>query len=132
MAVADVSQAIASMQEHVRPELVDLSLSASTLWKRIEENTKIKAVSTRPFRIPTMPIRGGKGRRGSLDNQDMGVGSGPQEVPGTGSCVTHDLKTILSCSDGIKALFPLLLSSLSVSIRVHLWLFPRFLRASVV
>ena len=35
-----------------------------------------------------MPIRGGKGRIGSLDNQDMGVGSGPQEVPGTGTCVT--------------------------------------------
>jgi hypothetical protein len=88
MAVADVSQALASMQEYVRPELADLSLSASVLWKRIEENTKIKAVSNRPFRIPTMPIRGGKGRLGSLDNQDMGVGSGPQEVPGTGTCVT--------------------------------------------
>ena len=78
MAVADVSQSLALQQEYVRPELEDLSLSASVLWKRIEENTKIKAVSNRPSRVPTMPIRGGKGRRGSLDGGDMGIGSGPQ------------------------------------------------------
>ena len=88
MAVADVSQSLALQQEWVRPELEDLSLKASTLWQRIEENTKIKAVSNRPSRVPTMPIRGGKGRRGSLDGQDMGLGSGPQTVPGTISPVT--------------------------------------------
>ena len=88
MAVADVSQSLALQQEYVRPELEDLSLSASVLWKRIEENTKIKAVSNRPSRVPTMPIRGGKGRRGSLDGADMGIGSGPQTVPGTVSPVT--------------------------------------------
>jgi hypothetical protein len=88
MAVADVSQSLALQQEYVRPELEDLSLSASVLWKRIEENTKIKAVSNRPSRVPTMPIRGGKGRRGSLDGGDMGIGSGPQTVPGTVSPVT--------------------------------------------
>lgn len=88
MAVADVSQSLALQQEYVRPELEDLSLDASVLWKRIEENTKIQAVSTRPSRVPTMPIRGGKGRRGSLDGADMGIGSGPQTVPGTVSPVT--------------------------------------------
>lgn len=88
MAVADVSQSLALQQEWVRPELEDLSLKASVLWQRIEENTKIKAVSNRPSRVPTMPIRGGKGRRGSLDGQDMGLGSGPQTVPGTVSPVT--------------------------------------------
>lgn len=90
MAAGNAAQTIASQQEWVRPELDDLSLTAATLWKRIEKSTKVKPVSNRPFRIPTMPVQGGKFRTGNLlDGADMGRGSAPVEVPGTGTCVTY-------------------------------------------
>lgn len=90
MAAGNAAQTIASQQEWVRPELDDLSLVANTLWARIEKSTKVKPVSNRPFRLPTMPVQGGKFRTGNLlDGADMGRGSAPVEVPGTGTCVTY-------------------------------------------
>jgi hypothetical protein len=84
----DVAQTLASQQEWVRPQLEDLSLVSSTLWKRIEKNTKVQAVSNRPYRVPTMPSQGGKFRVAGLDGSDLGRGSAPVEVPGTGVCVS--------------------------------------------
>lgn len=90
MAAGNAAQTIASQQEWVRPELEDLSLVASTLWKRIEKSTKVKPVSNRPFRLPTMPVQGAKFRTGNLlDGADMGRGSASVQVPGTGTCVTY-------------------------------------------
>lgn len=91
MAIANAAQALASEQEWVRPELEDLALSASVLWKRIGKNTQVKPVSDRPSRIPTMPSRGGKPRVGSMNGADMGIGSGPTQVPGqlTTVCYIH-------------------------------------------
>lgn len=81
MAIASVDQTLALQQEYVRPQLEDLSLSASILWKRFK-TTQTKEVSSRLARIPTMPIRGGKPRVGNLNGGDLGLGSGPQTVPG--------------------------------------------------
>jgi hypothetical protein len=91
MAIANAAQALASEQEWVRPELEDLSLSSSILWKRFGKNTQVKPVSDRPARIPTMPSRGGKPRIGSMNGADMGIGSGPTQVPGqlTTVCYIH-------------------------------------------
>ncbi len=91
MGIATSAQALASEQEWVRPELEDLALSASILWKRIGKNTQVKPVSDRPSRIPTMPSRGGKPRLGSMNGADMGIGSGPTQVPGqlTTVCYVH-------------------------------------------
>jgi hypothetical protein len=82
MGIAAVDQTLATQQEWVRPELEDLALSASVLWKRFSKNTQVKPVSNRPSRIPTMPSRGGKPRVGNLDGGDLGLGSGPTTVPG--------------------------------------------------
>ena len=82
MGIASVDQTLATQQEWVRPELEDLALSASILWKRFSKNTQVKPVSNRPARIPTMPSKGGKPRVGNLDGGDLGLGSGPTTVPG--------------------------------------------------
>jgi len=91
MAIASAAQALASEQEWVRPELEDLALSSSILWKRMGKNTQVKPVSDRPSRIPTMPSRGGKPRVGNMNGSDMGIGSGPTQVPGqlTTVCYIH-------------------------------------------
>lgn len=91
MGIANAAQALASEQEYVRPELEDLSLSASILLKRIQKNTSVKPVSDRPTRVPTMPSRGGKPRVGNMNGGDMGIGSGPTQVPGqlTTTCYIH-------------------------------------------
>jgi hypothetical protein len=91
MGIANGAQALASEQEYVRPELEDLSLSASILLKRIQKNTSVKPVSDRPARIPTMPSRGGKPRVGNMNGADLGIGSGPTQVPGqlTTTCFIH-------------------------------------------
>lgn len=91
MSIANSAQALASEQEWVRPELEDLALSSSILWKRFGKNTQVKPVSDRPSRIPTMPSRGGKPRVGSMNGADMGIGSGPTQVPGqlTTVCYIH-------------------------------------------
>jgi hypothetical protein len=91
LTIANAAQALASEQEWVRPELEDLALSSSILWKRFGKNTQVKPVSDRPSRIPTMPSRGGKPRVGSMNGADMGIGSGPTQVPGqlTTVCYIH-------------------------------------------
>jgi hypothetical protein len=91
MSIANSAQALASEHEYVRPELEDLSLSASILLKRIQKNTSIKPVSDRPARIPTMTSRGGKPRVGNMNGGDLGIGSGPTQVPGqlTTTCFIH-------------------------------------------
>jgi hypothetical protein len=81
MAVASVDQSLALQQEMVRPELEDLSLESSILWKKFK-STQTKSVSSRLARIPTMPTRGGKPRVGNLDGGDLGLGSGPITIPG--------------------------------------------------
>ena len=90
MAIADAAQALASEQEYVRPELENYVLTQSVALKRIQKS-KIKAVSDRPSRIPTMPSLGGKPRKGNMNGADMGVGSGPSQVPGqiTPVCYIH-------------------------------------------
>src|SRR5580658_1130019 len=87
--IANSMQALASEQEYVRPELEDLSLSASVLRKRIQKNTSVKPVSDRPCRIPTMPSRGGKPRVGNMNGADMGIGSGPTQVVGQATTVCY-------------------------------------------
>jgi hypothetical protein len=81
MGVANVDQSLALQQEWVRPDLEDLALSASVLWKRFK-TTQNKKVSNRLARIPTMPSRGGKPRVANLDGGDLGLGSGPTTIPG--------------------------------------------------
>ena len=81
MGVAGVDQSLALQQEWVRPDLEDLALSASVLWKRFK-TTQNKKVSNRLARIPTMPSRGGKPRVADLNGGDLGLGSGPLTVPG--------------------------------------------------
>src|SRR3984885_14495459 len=90
MAIADAAQALASEQEYVRPELENYVLTQSVLLKEIQKS-KIKAVSDRPSRIPTMPSLGGKPRVGNMNGADMGIGSGPTQVPGqlTTVCYIH-------------------------------------------
>lgn len=90
MAIADAAQALASEQEYVRPELENYVLTQSVLLKEIQKS-KIKAVSDRPSRVPTMPSLGGKPRVGNMNGADMGIGSGPTQVPGqiTPVCYIH-------------------------------------------
>src|SRR5471032_1645721 len=90
MSIANVSQAIASQHEFLRPNLEELAMLGGVLWKRINARTDVKAVSNRPARIPLLPLTGGIFRTGSnlFDGGDMGTGSGPTETFGTLSCVS--------------------------------------------
>lgn len=85
---ATVSQSIASQFEYVEPQMQALYLMSAPLWKRIKNNTSVKAVSNRPVRIAFEGISGGKFRSGNLDGGDLGRGSGPTEVFGNVSCTT--------------------------------------------
>jgi hypothetical protein len=90
VAIATVSQAIASQHEFLRPNLEELALLSGTLWKRIGARTDIKAVSNRPARVPFQPLTGGIFRTGVnlFDGADMGIGSGPVETFGILSCAS--------------------------------------------
>ena len=88
MAVGNVASSLALQKEYVVPKLEKLALVGSRLWKHFKLNTKIKPVSNRPTRIPMQPLTAGKFRVGNFDGSDMGLGSGPQTVPGTISCVS--------------------------------------------
>ena len=84
----NVSQAVATQHEYLRPELEMLVLLASTLWKRIKTRTDVKAISNRPARIPFQVQTGGKFRVFGSDGADMGRGSGPTTVYGNLSCAS--------------------------------------------
>lgn len=88
MPVGNVASSLALQKEYVVPKLEKLALAGSRLWKHIKLNTKIKPVSNRPVRVPMQPLTAGKFRVANFDGQDMGLGSGPQTVPGTASCVS--------------------------------------------
>src|SRR5580658_2941127 len=91
MAAGNISQALGSMQEYVRPDLETLMmLGPSRLWKRIQARTDIKAVSNRPSRIPFQVQAGGKLRadQSGFNGGDMGTGSGPTETYGQLSCTS--------------------------------------------
>jgi len=88
MSAATVQNNIASQIEYIRQDLENLTLAASTLWKRIKVRTDIKAVSDRPARIPFEVLTGGQFRVGSFDGGDMGTGSALQETFGNLSCTS--------------------------------------------
>lgn len=87
--VGDNAAAIAAQKEAIRPELPQLMLLESVFWSRIKSRTDLTPVSSRPTRVPTQPITGGKVRVFGADGQDMGRGSGPQEVYGYLSCASY-------------------------------------------
>ena len=88
MAAGNVASSLALQKEYVVPKVEKLALAGSRLWKHFKLNTKIKPVSNRPTRIPLQPLTAGKFRVANLDGGDFGLGSGPQTVPGTVSCVS--------------------------------------------
>jgi len=88
MPVGNVAASLGTQREYVVPKLEKLALAGSRLWKHIKNNTKIKPVSNRPTRIPMQPLTAGKFRVGNFDGGDLGLGSGPQTVPATISCVS--------------------------------------------
>lgn len=80
---------IAAQIEAIRPELPELMLLQSVLWGRFQARTDMTAVGSRPTRVPTQPITGGLFGVFGPDGSDMGLGSGPQEVPGYLSCAYY-------------------------------------------
>ncbi len=88
MAQGGVSQSIAAQAEWLRPELENLTLSSSVLWKRLTVRSDIKAVSNRPSRIPFQVQTGGRPKVAGFDGQNLGRGSAPNEAPGSLSCVS--------------------------------------------
>ena len=89
MAAGNNAAAIAAQVEAIRPNLEPLMLLASVFWGRIEARTDMTPVGSRPTRVPTQPITGGQFSVGNFDGADMGLGSGPQEVPGYISCASY-------------------------------------------
>ena len=88
MPVGNVAGSLGLQKEKVMSKLEKLTLAGSRLWKHIKLNTKIVPVSNRPTRIPMQPLTAGKFRVGNFDGAGMGLGSGPQTVPATASCVS--------------------------------------------
>ena len=90
MPVGSNSSALAAQKEQFTTEfVVELMNLESVFYPRIKEDTEIKPVSTRPSRIATQPITGGKLRVFNADGAKMGPGSGPQEVFGYISCASY-------------------------------------------
>lgn len=87
MPVGNLAASLGLQKEYVVPKVEKLALASSRLWKYMKLNSKIKPVSNRPTRIPLQPLTAGKFRVGNFDGADLGLGSGPQTVPGTISCV---------------------------------------------
>jgi hypothetical protein len=87
MAAGNNASTVASQLEYVRGELEEPFLTSSILWSRIEARTDIKPVSSRPSRIPTVPLPPAAFRQAGVDGQGLGRGQGAQEVYGTLSCV---------------------------------------------
>lgn len=90
MPVGNNAAALAAQKEVFNTDfVVELMNLESVYYSRIKEDTEIKPVSTRPSRIATQPITGGKLRVYGADGQAMGRGSGPQEVFGYISCASY-------------------------------------------
>ncbi len=89
MAVGNDAASIAAQIEAIRPDLPALMLLSSVLWGRFEARTDMTPVGSRPTRVPTQPITGGNFGVFGPDGTDMGLGSGPQEVPGYLSCAFY-------------------------------------------
>src|SRR5574337_1380492 len=88
MPIGNDAASIAAQIEFIRPNLEMLTLLSSVFWKRVSTRTDVKPVSNRPARIPFQPFTGGAFRVANFDGNDLGRGSGPQEVPGSLSCVS--------------------------------------------
>ncbi len=90
MPQGSVQQNIASQIEHMRSTLEELVLLQGVLWKRIQKNTDISAISNRPARIPFNVLTGGIVRTGVnlFDGSDLGRGSAPTQTFGTLSAVS--------------------------------------------
>jgi hypothetical protein len=89
MPLGNNAAAIAAQVEAIRPKLEPLMLMSSVFWGRLEARTDMTPVSSRPTRVPTQPIGGGQFRVGDFNGGDLGLGSGPQEVPGYLSCASY-------------------------------------------
>lgn len=90
MPVGSNASALAAQKEQFTTDfVVELMNLESVFYNRIKEDTEIKPVSTRPSRIATQPITGGKLRVFNADGAKMGRGSGPQEVFGYISCASY-------------------------------------------
>lgn len=88
MAQGGVSQAIAVEAEFLRPELENLTLSSTVLWKRLTIRADIHPISNRPARIPFQTQTGGRPKVAGFDGSGLGRGSAPNETPGSLSCVS--------------------------------------------
>lgn len=90
MPAGNNAAALAAQKEQFTTDfVVELMNLESVFYNRIKEDTEIKPVSTRPSRIATQPITGGKLRVFNADGAKMGRGSGPQEVYGYISCASY-------------------------------------------
>lgn len=89
MATGNNAASQAAQIEAIRPQMAQIMLLSSILWGKMEERTDLTAVSSRPTRVPIQPITGGAFSVGQFDGQDMGTGSGPQEVTGYLSCAFY-------------------------------------------
>ena len=88
MPAGNNASTVASQNEYITPQLELMYLTASRLMKEIEAETDVKAVSTRPVRIPLEILAGGKPRANNPDGGSYGRGSGPTEVYGNISCTS--------------------------------------------
>ena len=88
MPIGNLASSLAVQKEYVVPKVEKLALAGSRLWKHFKNNTKVKAVSNRPTRIPLQPLQWGNFAVANLDGGTFPQGSGPQTVPGTISCVS--------------------------------------------
>jgi uncharacterized lipoprotein NlpE involved in copper resistance len=78
---------IASQRENLRDKLEETFMLSSKLWSRIQTRTDIKAVSSRPSRIPFVPIPTAAFGQFNPNGGPLGVGDAPQEIYGQLSCV---------------------------------------------
>jgi hypothetical protein len=87
--VGNNGAAVAAQKEAIRPDLPQLFLTSSIFWGRTEVATDVTPVSTRPTRVPTLQSPGGQFSVGGFDGQNLGRGSGPQEIPAYASVASY-------------------------------------------
>src|SRR5271166_3308533 len=88
MPIGNVAATVATQKEYVVSKIEKLCLAGSRLWKHFKLNTNVKAVSNRPTRIPVQPLSANLFGVGNFDGGDLGLGSAPQTIPATISCVS--------------------------------------------